>query len=112
MKQKESPSGIAHNALAAGTLIKGSIYAEEDMRIDGKVEGLIESAGRIVIGPQADIQGDIRCSNLDITGNVSGNLDIREALSIHASGNFTGDMTAGSLEIAPGARFNGTCRMQ
>ncbi|MDR0543681.1 MAG: polymer-forming cytoskeletal protein [Dysgonamonadaceae bacterium] len=113
MKNKEVvSSGIAHNALATGTLIKGNIHAEEDLRIDGKVEGLIECAGKVVIGPQAEIRGDIHCANADIIGRVYGNLVIKEILSIKASGVFTGDLTAGGLEIAPGAVFNGTCKMQ
>ena len=114
MKNKESvvSSGIAHNALAPGTLIKGSIHAEEDLRIDGKVEGLIECAGKVVIGPQGEIQGDIHCANLDVVGRVAGNLEIKEIISIKASGNFTGDLVAGSLEIEAGAIFNGTCKMQ
>jgi cytoskeletal protein CcmA (bactofilin family) len=113
MKLKDSnSSGIAHNALAPGTLVKGNIQAEEDLRIDGKVEGLIECAGKVVIGPQAEIVGDIHCTNADLIGAVKGNLVVRDTLSMNSSGIFTGDVIAGSLEIEPGAIFNGTCKMQ
>lgn len=113
MKSKDvTSSGIAHNALAPGTLIKGNIHAEEDLRIDGTVEGLIECVGKVVIGPQAEIKGDIHCANVDIIGKVTGNLVIQEILSIKSTGMFTGDLIAGSLEIEPGAIFNGTCKMQ
>ncbi|GHT06822.1 hypothetical protein FACS189440_08750 [Bacteroidia bacterium] len=113
MKNKDVvSSGIAHNALAPGTLITGNINAEEDLRIDGKVEGLIECAGKVVIGPQAEITGDIHCTNADIIGKVTGNVVIKETLSMKASGVFTGDLIAGNLEIEPGAVFNGTCKMQ
>ncbi|MDR2804588.1 MAG: polymer-forming cytoskeletal protein [Dysgonamonadaceae bacterium] len=113
MKNKEIvSSGIAHNALASGTLIKGDIYAEEDLRIDGKVEGLIECAGRVVIGPQADVRGDLYCSNADIIGRINGNMVVKEILTIKESGVFTGDLTVSRLEITPGAVFNGTCKMQ
>jgi len=113
MKNKEVVStGIAYNALAPGTLIKGSIHAEEDLRIDGKVEGLIECAGKVVVGPQGEIQGDIHCANVDIIGQVTGNLVIKEILSIKTSGSFTGDLTTNRLEIEAGAIFNGTCKMQ
>ncbi|GHV25793.1 hypothetical protein FACS1894176_05220 [Bacteroidia bacterium] len=112
MKEKESYTGIAHNALATGTFIKGNIKAEEDLRIDGKVEGIIECSGKVVIGPQAEIIGDIHCVNADITGTVKGNLVIAETLSIKSSGVFSGELTAGHLEIESGAVFNGTCKMQ
>jgi cytoskeletal protein CcmA (bactofilin family) len=113
MKNREVvATGIAYNALAPGTLIKGSIHAEEDLRIDGKVEGLIECAGKVVIGQQGETQGDMHCGNVDIIGKVAGNLIIKEVLSIKASGSFTGDLTTGRLEIEAGAVFNGTCRMQ
>jgi cytoskeletal protein CcmA (bactofilin family) len=113
MKNKEFvSSGVAHNALASGTLIKGSIHAEEDIRIDGKVEGLIECAGKVVVGPLAEIVGDIHCANADINGRIDGTLVIRDVLSIKATGIFTGDLITGRLEIMPGAVFNGTCKMQ
>jgi cytoskeletal protein CcmA (bactofilin family) len=105
-------SGIAYNAFAPGTLIKGSIHAEEDFRIDGRVEGLIECAGKVVIGPQGEIEGDIHCANVDIIGRVTGNLIIKEVLSVKSSGVFTGELVTNSLEIEAGATINGTCKVQ
>ena len=112
MKNKETVSlGIAHNALAPGTMVKGNIIAEEDLRIDGKVEGIIECAGRVVIGPQAEIKGDIHCTNVDIMGRVIGNMVIKDTLSLKATANFSGDANTLKLEIEPGAIFNGACKM-
>jgi cytoskeletal protein CcmA (bactofilin family) len=112
MSKNTNSSGIAHNALTVGTLVKGSIQAEEDIRIDGKVEGLIECSGRVVVGPQAEIVGDIFSTNVDVIGNVKGNLTIQETLCLKATAVFTGDVLAGQLEIEPGAIFNGTSKMQ
>jgi cytoskeletal protein CcmA (bactofilin family) len=112
MKNKETVSlGVAHNALAPGTMVKGNIIAEEDLRIDGKVEGVVECVGRVVIGPQAEIKGDIHCANVDIMGRVIGNLVIKDTLSLKTTANFSGDATTDKLEIEPGAIFNGTCKM-
>lgn len=113
MKFKDSnSSGISHNALSYGTVVKGEIKTEEDLRIDGKVEGNIECGGKVVIGPQAEIIGDINCQNVDIIGSINGKLQIKEIFTMRASGVFTGEVIAGSLEIEPGAVFNGTCKMQ
>ena len=113
MKNKEIvSSGVAYSAFAAGTAIKGNIHAEEDLRIDGKVEGIIECAGKVVTGPQADIKGEINCENADLMGKVNGTLVVKGTLSLKASVIFTGEVLVGSLEIEPGASFNGTCKMQ
>ena len=113
MKNKDTvSSGVAHNALATGTIIKGNINAEEDLRIDGKVEGLVECAGKVVIGPQAEIVGDIHCTYADIMGKVDGSVVVKEVLSLKASALLTGEVTVGSIEIEPGAAFNGVCKMQ
>ncbi len=105
-------SGVAHNSFAPGTIIKGNINAEEDLRIDGKVEGLIECSGKVIIGPQAEITGDIHCTNADLMGKINGNLVIKETLSLKATVVFTGEVIVGNLEIEPGAVFNGICKMQ
>lgn len=112
MKFKDSiTTGTSHNTLAQGTSIKGNIKAEEDLRIDGKIEGDIECVGKVVIGPQGEITGNIECANIDLLGSVNGKLVIKDTFTIRASGSFSGEVIAGNLEIEPGATFNGTCRM-
>ncbi|MDR0733333.1 MAG: polymer-forming cytoskeletal protein [Dysgonamonadaceae bacterium] len=104
-------TGIAHNSLAAGTTVKGEINAEEDIRIDGKVEGNIECSGKVVVGPLAEITGDIRCQNTDLMGLVTGNITIYETACLKSTVRFTGDIETKYIEIEAGAVFNGTCKM-
>ena len=112
MKNKDnSPSGSAHNALAIGTYLRGDVKAEEDFRIDGKLDGNIECVGKVIVGPQAEITGNIQCQNTDLMGTVSGNIMIYEVASLKASVRFTGEIVAKYIEIEPGASFNGTCKM-
>jgi len=112
MRNKENSSfGIAHNAMALGTFIKGDIRAEEDFRIDGKLEGNIECAGKVIIGPQAEVFGNIQCQNTDLMGTVTGNIVINEVASLKSSVRFTGEIIAKYIEIETGASFNGTCKM-
>ncbi|MDR3338728.1 MAG: polymer-forming cytoskeletal protein [Candidatus Symbiothrix sp.] len=112
MKNREiNSSGIAHNALSAGTFVKGNIKAEEDFRIDGKLEGDIECSGKVIIGPQAEIIGNIKCPNIDLMGIINGNITILETASLKASVRFTGEIVAKHIEIESGAAFNGACKM-
>ncbi|MGL5228996.1 MAG: bactofilin family protein [Bacteroidales bacterium] len=111
LRREEKPSGMPHNAIAVGTTIKGSITAEEDYRIDGTVEGDIQCSGKIVVGPQSVITGNITCSQADIFGTVNGNVTLSDNLIIRASGKITGDITTRTLTVEPNAIFSGKCIM-
>lgn len=112
MKQKEdAPVGGLHNTLAAGTTVKGDVITEIDFRLDGRVEGNITCKAKIVIGPKAQVVGNIISENAEILGSVEGNLEIREKLVLKASAVVKGDMVTQILEIEPSACFNGSCKM-
>ncbi|MDR1719961.1 MAG: polymer-forming cytoskeletal protein [Dysgonamonadaceae bacterium] len=104
-------TGVTHNCLAAGTVVKGNIKAEEDFRIDGVLEGNIECVGKLVIGPSAEIIGSIHCSNAELMGKIKGNIKAQGTLCLKSSVIYQGDIIANNLEIEPGATFNGTCTM-
>ena len=108
IKQKdENSAGGLHNALAAGTTIKGNIITETDFRLDGKVEGDISCNGKIVIGPKGSVTGNIVSENAEILGEVDGSAK----LILKSTAIIKGDIYTQSLEIEPNARFNGACSM-
>jgi cytoskeletal protein CcmA (bactofilin family) len=112
-KTRETYSqGIAHNAISQGTIVKGNIFADGDFRIDGCVEGDIESAGKVVVGPSGEVTGNVLCENLEIMGTVNGNIRIKENASLKRTSIYTGDMITQTLDIEPGAVFNGSCKME
>ena len=106
------PTGISHNAISAGTFVKGDIIAEEDLRIDGKVEGNIECSGKIIIGSSAKITGNIYCNNIDLMGEVNGNIEAKETVTLKSQVNFSGKIVTKYLDIESGAIFNGSCAMK
>ena len=64
--------------ISAGTVIKGEIQSPYDLRIDGTFEGKIQTKGRVVIGESAIIKGNIICENVDLWGNVEGDLFVKD----------------------------------
>ena len=113
MKQREeTPTGGLHNTIAAGTTIKGNIVTETDFRLDGKVEGDIKCSGKIVIGPKGSVIGNIITENAEILGVVQGSLKVNARLTLKLSAVINGDIFTQTLEIEPGARFNGACTMR
>jgi len=104
-------SSGATNTLTAGTSVEGTINANNDIRIDGHLKGVLNCKGRVIIGPQGNIEGDINCQNAIVEGKFSGNLKVSEILTVKESASIEGEIQTGKLNIQPGAMFNGNCSM-
>ncbi len=57
--------------ISAGTVFKGEVTSSNDIRIDGEFDGTINSKGRLVVGEKAVVNGDVICTNVDFSGNMS-----------------------------------------
>ena len=101
----------AHNQIAKGTRIQGDIKTEGVLRIDGTLIGSVESTGKVVVGPSGRIDGSIRCTSANISGEVKAKVLVKELLTLQASAKLHGEITAGKLAIEPGALFTGSCSM-
>jgi cytoskeletal protein CcmA (bactofilin family) len=110
MKQQETDNRLPNNILA-GTKIIGSIDTSGDFRIDGQIDGNITSKGKVVIGTNGSIKGEIICVHAEISGNLEGKISVTELLSLKSSSKIIGDIKTGKLSIEPGAIFSGSCVM-
>lgn len=99
------------NTITEGTEIKGDIKAAGDFRFDGKLEGNFTLNGKLVVGENGHVNGNIVCQNATIMGHVVGNITVKDQLSLNAAANVKGDILINKLAIEPGASFSGTCRM-
>lgn len=101
----------AINLIGSGTTINGDIQSSGDVRIDGTLTGNITLSGRLVIGPNGKIEGNVICQNADISGEIKGKVQIAEMLSLKTTAKILGDIATGKISIEPGAVFTGTCNM-
>lgn len=84
--------------------IEGKVVSEEDLTIDGHVEGAIELGNHsLTIGPAAAIKADLLAKNITISGAVKGNVKALERIDLRATGSVEGDVTAPRLRMADGA---------
>jgi cytoskeletal protein CcmA (bactofilin family) len=100
------------NIINAATTILGDLNSEGDMRIDGTVKGYITSKARLVLGNTSRVEGDIKAANLELSGEVNGNIYVTELLTVKASAKINGDIVSNKLIIEAGAEFNGSCSMR
>jgi cytoskeletal protein CcmA (bactofilin family) len=109
--EETPPMGVLHNALAFGTTVKGDVTTDGDFRLDGRLEGTISCGGTIVIGPTAQVEGDIISVNAEILGSVVGSITTSEVLVLKPTAVIKGIITTQALVVEPSARFSGTCNM-
>lgn len=111
MAKNLEPESQTINLIGAGTLIKGEIRANGDIRIDGSLMGSIHSKGKVVVGASGSVEGEIICQNADISGNIKAQIQVAELLSLKTTARLTGDIVTGKIAIEPGALFTGSCVM-
>jgi len=95
------------NLLSADVEIKGSIKFQNELVIDGKVEGEITSAGVLTVGENAEIRGEIKTKSVTVLGKVHGNITVEERCELKGRAVLQGDLKAARLVIEDGATFVG-----
>lgn len=107
------PQSNSHalNSVVEGTVFEGDIKSDSDIRIDGKLVGSLDCAGRVIIGPKGEIDGDIRCKNALVEGTFSGLLSVTDTLTVNQTARIKGDINTEKLVVHSGAVFNVTCNM-
>ena len=93
--------------------IQGQLTGDEDLAIDGRVEGKIELKDHnLVIGPHGKITAEINAKNVTVIGRVIGDISAEELVEIKSSGSVVGDIKSSQISIADGAHFKGAVDMQ
>lgn len=105
---KSNLETMVANKINDGTVISGNLSAQTDLRIDGKVNGDIHCASKVVIGATSDINGNIKCNDLTIEGKVKGNLEVNGVLFFRNTAAFEGDVKYKKLVVEEGAAINGS----
>ena len=92
-------------------LFRGELTAEEDVILQGRVEGSIRHARNLTIGTEGSVLGDVYASHLTVEGLVEGDLHCSEAVIVRATAQVRGNIFAPRVGIMEGATFNGRVEM-
>ena len=101
------PSALSSARIGASLTIKGSVTGEEDLQIDGKVEGPVTIRGRLTVGCSGQLSAGVVARELAVYGKVSGNVDARDRVEIKRDGAVIGDIQTARISIEDGAIFKG-----
>ena len=108
--KKSEPKAVI-NMIGAGTAIAGDVISKGDIRVDGTLKGSVNTSGKVVLGKEGIIEGDVICNNADISGTIKAKITVSQLLSLKETAKLDGDIITSKLSIEPGATFTGSCSM-
>lgn len=97
--------------IGPGTTIKGQISGDEDLHIEGRVEGAIRITQALTVAEGAVLVADIQAQSVNVSGRITGDVDAPDGILIDGNAVVVGDLTTTRLSIAEGARFKGRINM-
>lgn len=89
------------------TIIEGKFTSKSDTRVDGTIKGEIHCDARIIMGPDAVIEGKIKTNEATITGAFTGDLSVNALLKLGSTAKIDGNVSAKELIVEEGAILNG-----
>lgn len=99
--------------IGASIRIKGELSGEEDLVIQGHVEGTIEvKKNNLTVGAQGSVKANVRAKIISVEGKVEGDLLGEERIVIKQSGDVRGNIIAPRVSLEDGAKFKGSIDME
>ena len=92
-------------------MIKGEIKSSGSLRVDGEIEGCLETSGDVVIGDKGFICGDVIGANVLVAGKVEGNISSPGRIEITSAGKVKGDVNSKVFIVEEGGVLAGNCKM-
>jgi cytoskeletal protein CcmA (bactofilin family) len=107
-KRDQGPAATSNveTGIGANTYCRGDVVSDDDVRIDGTLEGSIKTTGSLVVSESARIVGDVEAGNISVSGAIKGNID-GNRVEILETGRVWGDLTINSLLLDEGAYLSG-----
>ena len=90
---------------------KGDLTANEDLVIQGQVEGRIKHSSSLTIGKEGKVKANVRAENIAVEGTVDGDLEGRKTVVVKETANVTGNIVSPTVTLHEGSTFNGSIDM-
>jgi cytoskeletal protein CcmA (bactofilin family) len=109
MRPMRATADRANARLGPSMHVKGEIAGNEDLVIEGSVEGLVQLDGRkLIVGASAKVTADIIARDVVVHGTVKGKLQAKNRIEIKKDSSVNGDLTTARIVIEDGAYFKGS----
>jgi cytoskeletal protein CcmA (bactofilin family) len=91
---------------------KGELKAQEDIKIEGRIEGSIHHQQRVLVGAKGEVVASVNAATIDVDGKVQGDMSAKKSIKVSQTAVVRGNLRAPSISITEGANFNGGVTME
>ena len=102
---------MSSTVIGQSIVISGEVEGNEDLIVQGTIQGKISLNSNLIVEPSGNIQADVSSQMVQINGALTGNITASEKVEIKEHGKMTGDIKAPRILIADGALFKGNVDM-
>jgi len=102
-----APSPDEITLIGSEIVLTGELVSEENIRLQGRVEGNISTSGSLFIDPGGHVKGDITAENVIVEGSVEGTVIAAQKFELRPSGRIQGDIRASVVAIAENSFLRG-----
>lgn len=102
---------MANTVIGSSIVIDGEITGDEDLVIQGTVKGRIQLKESLFVEESGSVEADIETQNVEVSGQVVGNITATDKVELKTQCRVTGDIKAPRILIADGASFKGNVDM-
>lgn len=109
-RREREPEGWT-GFIEKGVRVEGRFVVPGVFRVDGQVKGAIVSEHTLILGENAEVEGEIHGKQVSVYGRFDGVIIAKARVDIHAKAVVTGQIHTPCLVLDPGAIFDGNCHM-
>jgi len=103
--------GLRISFIGAQIRFQGELLGDEDVLVEGRVEGRVKVSRAFRVGPQGVVMAEVAAATVVIGGRVVGNVSAGERVELLPTGILEGNIQAPRIVIGEGARFTGRIDM-
>jgi len=105
--------GMSTNSSVLGPTLKfkGELTADEDLLIQGQIEGSINHTSKLTIGREGKLKANVKAEFINVEGQVNGDLAGSTSVVVKESANVTGNIYSPVVTLREGSTFNGKIDM-
>jgi len=99
------------SSISLGSVIKGIVSFRGNTKLNCKLEGDLTCDANLVVGRDSKIRANIRSLNVEVYGQVVGDINAENLIELHPGARVTGDIKAKRVAMHDGVNFDGKCHM-